>query len=227
MDIEVAPNCTVCKLYKRNLPKPVVAAPIASKFNDVIAMDLKLFLLFNNVYFMHFIDLFTSFSKAKVIQSREPKVIIESFITTWIAAGMDATNKVLLGNGGEFDNNNYLEANEQYNIKVCATCASSSWSNGFFEQNHAVVELMVYKMLEELLKPKIHIVLAQAVNAKNSLQNYNGYASIQLVTGSLPNLPNVLNNTLPARETPFSPELEQHLQAMHSSRLAFMKAVFY
>ena len=85
MNIKVAPNCTVCKLYKRFLPNPGVAAPVASKFTDVIAMDFKLPSLFNNVYFIHFIDLFTRFSKTKAIRSREPKVIVKYFITIWIA----------------------------------------------------------------------------------------------------------------------------------------------
>ena len=224
MNIEAAINCDICKLYKRSPPRPIVAAPLASKFNDVIAMDLKVFSLTKNIYFIHFIDLFTRFAKAKVIRSKEPKVIVEAFISTWLTAGFGAPNKVLVDNGGEFDNNDYLEAMEQYNIEVCATGASSPWSNGICERNHAVVDVMVYKMLEESPKMKVETALTHAVNAKNSIQNYNGYAPIQLVTGSLPNLPNVLNNALPATEKPSSPDLEEHLSAMHSARRAFMKA---
>ena len=37
---------------------------------------------------------------------------------------------------------------------------------------------------------------------KNSLQYYNRYVPILLVTGSLPNLPNKLSNALPDLETP-------------------------
>lgn len=39
-------------------------------------------------------------------------------------------------------------------------------------------------------------------NVKNSLQYYNRYVPILLVTGSLPNLPNKLSNALPDLETP-------------------------
>jgi len=224
LNIEIAVNCDICKLYKRSPPRPVVALPIASKFNDVVAMDLKVFSLKNGVYFIHYIDLFTRFSKASVIKSKEPKVIVDSFINTWIASGLGAPNKVLVDNGGEFDNPELLEAMEQFNIEVCATAAYSPWSNGTCERNHAVVDLMVNKMLEESQKLKLNIALAHAINAKNSLQNHNGFAPIQLVTGALPNLPNVLNSELPALEPPTSPELENHLSAMHSARRAFMKA---
>ena len=62
LNIETAVNCDICKLYKRSPPRPVVALPIASKFNDVVAMDLKVFSLTKGIYFIHYIDLFTRFS---------------------------------------------------------------------------------------------------------------------------------------------------------------------
>ena len=151
LNIEIAVNCNTCKLYKRSPPRPVVALPIASKFNDIVAMDLKVFSLTKGIYFIHYIDLFTRFSKAIVIKSKEPKVVVDSFISTWIASGMGAPNKVLVDNGGEFDNPELLEAMEQFNIEVCATAAYSPWSNGICERNHAVVDLMVNKMLEEFV----------------------------------------------------------------------------
>ena len=60
------------------------------------------------------------------------------------------------------------------------------------------------------------------MSAKNSLQNYNGFSPIQLVTVSLPNLPNVLNSALPALES--SESKTEHLNAMQSARCAFKKA---
>ena len=79
-------------------------------------------------------------------------------------------------------------------------------------------------MLEESPGLKLDIALAYAVDAKNSLHNHNGFRPIQLVTGTLPNLPTVINSKLPALETVISPELEYHLSAMHSASRAFVKA---
>ena len=59
---------------------------------------------------------------------------MNAFITTWTANGLGAPEKVLVNNGGEFDNPFYLEAMEQYNIEVCATGASSPCSNGTCER---------------------------------------------------------------------------------------------
>ena len=60
--------------------------------------------------------------------------------------GLGAPNKVLVDNGGEFDNLVYIEALEQYNIEPITTGANSPWSNGICDINHAVVDLMVQKI---------------------------------------------------------------------------------
>ena len=39
---EVVAHCEICKQYKKTPARPVVALPIAKKFNDVVAMDLKI-----------------------------------------------------------------------------------------------------------------------------------------------------------------------------------------
>ena len=91
--------------------------------------------------------------------------MVNAFITTWITNGLGALGKVLAGSGGEFDNPLYSEAMEQYNIKFFATGASSLWSNGTCERNHAVINLMADKMLEEDPKMKIEVALANAISA--------------------------------------------------------------
>ena len=55
-------------------------------------------------------------------------------------------------------------------------------------------------MLEEDPKMKIEVALANAISAKNSMQNHLGFTPIQLVTGTLHNIPSILNSDLPALE---------------------------
>ena len=66
--------------------------------------------------------------------------------------------------------------------------------------------------------------MRHAVSAKNSLQNYNGFAPIQFVTGALPNLPSVLVNGLPALEEAEGDRTKTQLERMYSARRAFVKA---
>ena len=168
--------------------------------------------------------MFTRFSKARCLSRKLPSTVVKAFILTWIDSGFGAPNKVIVDNGGEFDNAEYLDAMGQYNIEVCATGAESPWSNGVCERNHAVVDLMVEKMMLEDDKLQVDEALAHAVSAKNALQNHNGFTPIQLVTGSLPNLPSILVNGLPALDEADNNNTKHHLERMYSARRAFMKA---
>ena len=60
--------------------------------------------------------------------------------------------------------------------------------------------------------------------ARNSLQMWNGYSSHQLVSGENPNLPNIMNDNLPALEGTTSSEVfAKHLNALHAARKIFIK----
>ena len=215
-------TCEVCKRYKKTPPKPAVALPLAKQFNEVVAIDLK---TFKDVYFIHFSDLHTRFHKAKVIRRKSPKIIIDSIATEWIGSGFGPPLKFLVDNGGEFDNAEYREMAEQFNVEVCSTAAYSPWSNGICERNHYIVDSCVQKMLEEDPNMQLEVALAWAVNAKNSMQNHLGFSPIQLVVGCNPNLPSAITNNLPAQEeVKVSDTLRRHLNALHSARRAFTKA---
>ena len=181
-------------------------------------MDLKV-VKNGSLCFIHFINLFTRFSRAQVIHRKTTETVVNAFITSWTANGLGAPRKVLVDNGGEFDNPLYLEAMEQYNIEVCTIGASSPWSNGTCERNHAVIDFIVDKMLEEDPKMKIEVALADAISAKNSVQNHLGFTPIQLVTDTLLKIPSILNSDLPALE-----EADSNVVNMYAVQRAFVKA---
>jgi len=68
------------------------------------------------------------------LKRKLPEAVVNAFILTWIDAGFGAPNKVLVYNGGDLDNMEYLNTMEQFNIEVCATGAESPWSNGVCER---------------------------------------------------------------------------------------------
>ena len=57
---QISDNCNICKRFKKTPARPVVCMPLANKFNQVTAMDLKHFK--DGIYFLHLIDLFSRFS---------------------------------------------------------------------------------------------------------------------------------------------------------------------
>ena len=76
---KVTENCEICKRYKKAPARPVVSLPLASEFNEVVAVDLKEWK--PNVYFLHMIDLATRFSLASVIRRKTPEVIADKIMT--------------------------------------------------------------------------------------------------------------------------------------------------
>ena len=72
---------------------------------------------------------------------------------------------------------------------------------------------------------KIDTALVWAVHAKNCLHMNSGYISYQLVFDQNPNLPRILIDRPPALQgTTISKEFAKHLNAMHSSHRAFIRA---
>ncbi len=220
---EVTSECDVCLKFKKTPPKPVVGLPLATEFNEVVAMDLKVWK--PGVYFLHLIDVATRFSLAAVIKKKTPETIIDEILKLWIGSGFGPPRKFLADNGGEFANSEYRDMAENLNIEVMNTASYSPWQNGLCERNHAVVDTCVSKILADNPVLDLDIALVWAINAKNSLQMTHGWSPYQLVFGSNPNLPSVLVDKPPALEgTTISEVFAKHLNSMHAARKAFIQA---
>ena len=124
-------------------------------------------------------------------------------------------------NGGEFVNDEVMELAEKYNI---VTAAESPWSNGLCERHNALLARNIHKIRLDV-GCSDDIALAWSLCAKNSMANVYGFSPNQLVFGKNPNLPNILNNRLPANNSSSTSKvLEQHLVASHKAREEFVRA---
>ena len=71
------------------------------------------------------------------------------------------------------------------------------------------------------------VALAWAVTAKNSYPMHGGFSSFQLVFGKQPNLPNILQDKLPALEgVTTSQSVAAHITAMYAGRKTFTEAMY-
>ncbi len=221
---EITISCEICKKYKKTPARPVVCLPLATKFNEVVAMDLKEWKK-GSIYFLHLIDMATRFSLACVIKQKTPSTIINKIMTLWIGNGMGAPKKFLADNGGEFANDEFRDMAENLNIEVWNSAGLSPWQNGLCERNHAVVDDCVRKILGDNPKLDLEVALVWALNAKNSMQMVHGWSPYQLVFGSNPNLPSVLIDNPPALTgSTISEMFASHLSALHASRKAFIQS---
>ena len=192
----------------------------ASKFNDVISMDLK---VWGNCYFLVIVDLATRYCTATVIRDKCANTIIKALFLKWIVT-FGAPRKILTDNGCEFNNSEMRTLGEAFNVKIMTTSAESPWSNGVCERLNGVIGDTVRKTMADS-GCDLEVALAWAVSARNALTNYLGFAPNQLVFGNNPSLPNVSTNALPALEPVVSSEIvRNHLNALHSARQGFIKA---
>ena len=218
---EVSESCDVCKRYRRRQLRPVVSIPLASEFNQTVAMDL--ITIEQGVWILHLIDLFSRYSAACVRRSKKQDVMIDAIMKIWISY-FGQSKRYLADNGGEFSNDEYKEMCDMLNIEEAKTAAESPWANGVCERHNAVIKETVLKTMEDS-NCSLETAVAWAVSAKNSLIGHQGYSPNMLVFGKNTNFPNVLTNELPALETKISSKtVEDNLKTMNNARKAFIQA---
>ena len=217
---KVSETCKICQEYKRPSPRPVVGLPLATKFNEVVAMDLK---MIDDQWVLHLIDHVSRFSAASFVSSKKPEEIVHKIFDKWISVFGPPT-KFLCDNGGEFNSEEFRIFCERMNIVIKTTAAESPWSNGLCERHNAILSDVYQKTMAESKCSK-KTALCWAIHSKNSLANVHGFSPYQLAIGYTPNLPNVLSNKLPANED-FSTSgyLSEILQSMSAARKAFIQS---
>ena len=217
---KLSENCEICNVYRRPNSRPIVGLSIATEFNEVVAMDIK---EFKGKLILHLIDHATRLSAAIFVPSKHKEKIISAIFKIWISV-FGPPSKYFSDNGGEFSNDDFNEMCESLNIVVKKTAAESPFSNGLCERHNAVLEDMLLKVTCDKSIP-LDICLQWVINAKNSLSNVHGFSPYQLVFGKNPNLPNVLNNKLPAlEEIPSTEIIATNLKAIQEARKAFIQS---
>ena len=98
---KVVNNCETCALYRKTPPKPAVGLPLATDFNQTVAVDLHE--LETNVWYLHIIDEFTRFSAGAIVKRKLPNVFVQEFISNWISI-FGCPKFLFSDNGGEFNN---------------------------------------------------------------------------------------------------------------------------
>ena len=216
----VSDTCKICKEFRKPPPRPVVGFPMATRFGECVAMDLK---QFGNVYLLHLIDHATRFSSGAVIRTKQADVIIREIFKCWISV-FGCAEKFLVDNGGEFNNEKFREMCETLNITIKTTAAESPWSNGLVERHNQIMGEMVTKIMADM-NCSLEFAVMWSLNAHNSLSNVHGYSPYQLVLGRNPTIPTLQNDLPPALcSENTSDMLRKNLQALHNAREAFIQS---
>ena len=108
-------NCDTCRRFKRRPLKPAVGFPLATDFNETVALDLKQF--DPNLYILHMIDHLSRYSSACVIKNKRKETIVCGIMEYWVRI-FGSPKKFLTDNGGEFVNQDLIDFAEKFNINL-------------------------------------------------------------------------------------------------------------
>ena len=161
-------------------------------------------------------DVVTRYTRAIFIKSKKNEVIVDMIIQLWMSI-FGAANMFLMDNGGESANNELRELGNQFGINIKHIAAAyAPWANGINERNHASIDIMMEKMLEDLPQLSEETALQYAVSIRNCSMYVHGFTPAQLAIGQNPRLPSALSDGLPALEwETTSPVIAEHLVQFH------------
>ena len=216
---KIISGCEGCIKRKRCPDKPAVSIPMASDFNEKVAIDLKIW-KGNNILYM--IDMWSRLTIATVIKRKKPADVVDAIMKNWVAV-FGVMGTILSDNGGEFTGEEMRVLKNQLNVIEMTTGAESPWQNGLCEKNHALADNILNRIHEDNPQMDLDSKLAWVCMAKNSLQMVYGYSPHQLVFGRNPKLPNVITDGPPAwNDKNMSEALNKHLTTLHATRKAFI-----
>ena len=217
-------SCESCKRSKRKKPRPQCAIPRVDGPDQILTVDLKEWEgKGNKRYICYLVDMFSRLTTGSFIPNKLPDTIANCILVHWISK-FGIFRGIHSDIGGEFSNALMDDVASKLGIEVTTTASYSPHQNGLNERNHAVVDLMVTRMLESDRHLSPETALMWAFNAKNSLDNHCGYSPFQLHIGKNPKLLSATCDGPPALENDsLSKNFVKHMNAMFSAREQFVK----
>ena len=197
--------------------------------NEVVSIDLKI--LKKNgkkeVAILYLHDEFSKLIKGKVINDKNKNTIIKGIESKWIigdGAGPGNPSKGFFSdNKGEFLNDDLIDFASALDITIRMTAAHSPWMNGSCERNHATVDKLVEKLLEDEPKIDLQKAVDTACFVKNTEINRTGFSPLQLFCGRSSSFPGLSDCTPSSIELEGSNDYLKILKRLDQTRVAARK----
>ena len=137
-----------CETYiesKKPRPHPVVTFPLASSFNEVVAMDRK---SWQSYQLILMVDLATCFCSAAVLTNKKPESVVSALFSKWIST-FGVPCKFLSDVGGEFNSELMRCLGDHFGVNLMCTAVESPWSDEICERLNCIIGLNVQKMVSD------------------------------------------------------------------------------
>ena len=145
--MQVSTNCEVCCRFRKPKARPVVGFPLATEFNQVLAMDIK---EISGKMVLHMVDHATRYSAASVLRSKHAVEIIRVVMQFWISY-FGAPRMFLTDNGREFDNEEFREMAQVFNVLVKTTPAQVPGATASMKGTMLCLEIWCLKLLKKMV----------------------------------------------------------------------------
>ena len=193
---EIMDGCVGCIQRRRNPDLPAVAMPMATRFNEKVAIDLKVW--DKDKYILYMVDIWSKMTQAAVISRKQPKQVVNGICLKWVAHyGVMGT--LMHDCGGEFTGQEVKDMCSLFNVVDASTAGYSPWQNGICEKHHATVDDTLERLVADYPEYRLDVLLAWALMVKNSAYDQHGFSPNQLVYGANPALPSVLTEGVSAQ----------------------------
>ena len=100
------------------------------------------------------------------MKSKKKEVVIDMIIQLWMSI-FGAANMFLMDNCGEFATDEMRELGNHFGINIKHTAVYAPWTIGINERNHASIDIMMEKMLEDLPQLSEETALQYPVSIRN------------------------------------------------------------
>ena len=211
-------SCEQCIKLSNRKPIRKVGLPRATRFNECVAMDLK---MINDKWTLHMIDSFSRFSVIVPVKNKTGKEILEKIFRFWISI-FGTPVSFMTDNGGEFVNEGFLELASKLEITLHSSPAESPWCNGVVERHNGILANMIMSTMKES-RVSLEIACSWAASAKNSLTNQSGFSPHQLVFGKNPQMPTWLDRNSYQESMCEEEIIEENMIARQAARDSFIK----
>ena len=83
---DIIHRCDLCKIHKTTPPRPSVCLPLASEFNEKVAMDLK---KWEQKWIMYLVDMWSRLTVAQFIDRKKPSEVIDNICSSGLVLVME------------------------------------------------------------------------------------------------------------------------------------------
>ena len=226
-------RCKVCTIFRRKEELPKTAMPKATEMNETVSIDLKPVgaLLKNNIQdkrqLVYMVDEFTGFMKAKIVKDKHAENVFEAVNEEWCLSAIPGppSRGFYADNGPEFNNKEFKAVSNRLGIKMMLGPSHSPWSNGKCERRHAVIDLMILKMMEDDKSMKVEKALKYALYAYNTKEGKHGISPQVAVCGKGSFIPGIVDGNIATDSNIAASEsVRIHFERINLARKALLEA---